>query len=234
MIPRRFFILAVLILLPQLAPAQFQSGLRVGYCFYRFTSPDDGHYMAEYTDYNNSFIVGLYGSIISSPHFSVGAELQYLHQAFAVSSYWGGLGGGSSANLSYDLGNLYIHLKPTIMFGNKVKFYFFPAFYFGTLLHSSLTGTIYKWSMGPGPPPNERTDTISGSAKGYYPQAEFGISPGMGLEVKVGGPFSVIFETTCMLSLTPVGNGWGSSRVKKMNLNVEAGIAYTFGKPLTK
>jgi len=76
----RFFILAFLILLPQLAPAQFQAGLRVGYSFYRFTSPDDGHYGANYTDYNNSFIIGLYGSIISSPHFSVGAELQYLHR----------------------------------------------------------------------------------------------------------------------------------------------------------
>jgi hypothetical protein len=154
-------------------------------------------------------------------------KIEYIHKSFTVQSSWGGLGGGSTANFNYSIGNIYLKLMPQFAFGSKVRFYFYPGIFFGVLVNSTLTGTLYHWQMGT--PYISQTDTINGSARDYYPDFEFGIAPGIGLEIPVCHGLSLVFDYTFRMNLYPVSASWGSTKVKMFNMDFVVGCAYTFG-----
>jgi opacity protein-like surface antigen len=212
-----------LFFLPLLSFGQVQIGIKGGYDYFWFSHPEDGHFSARYNYLNNGFLVAATIRQRSLQTFNLGVEIEYVKRSFGVKSSWGGLGGGTGADLNYSIGNIYIQLQPQFTFGSRVKFFIIPGIYFGTLLHSSLQGNTYSW-LGGHP---STTDTIYGNAKGYYSDFEFGISPGLGVEFPVHNNLNLVFEYDFSLNILPIGGSWGSDKVKMFSMNFEVGIAYT-------
>ena len=77
------------------------------------------------------------------------------------------------------------------------------------------------------------TDSISGTAKGYYPKFELGILLGVGLEVPIHKNLDLTFDNNFSMNLLPVAD-WGSEKTKVFNLNFEVGLAYTFRRDKAK
>ena len=225
---KKFFISILVVLLPFLAMGQMQIGIKGGYIYYWFTDPEDGQYYTQYDYSHSAFSIAAIIRQRSLHTFNYGFEIEYTNRSFDVESSWGGLGAGTDADLSYTLGNIFIHFQPQFTFGSKFKFFIYPGIYFGTLLHSSLQGTIHSWQMGN--PVVSETDTINGSAGEYYPNFEFGISPGIGIEFPVYNNLNLVFEYKFTMNLLPIASSWGSEKVKMLNMNFEVGLAYTLGK----
>jgi hypothetical protein len=225
---KTYFIYILLIFLPLLSLGQWQLGGRAGTIVYSFTHPDEGGENAEYGYPGFPFSISVTARQNTAKTFNPGIELEYTNRSFSVSASEFGHVYSSHTNLSYTLGNLYLHFQPRFVFGKSVKFFFYPGFYFGTFLHSSVNGTINS-STG-NYPPYSTTQSINGSAKGYYPQFEFGISPGAGLEVPFHNNFNLDIEYQFTWGLIPVGYGWGYDAVRMLGMNLKIGVAYTFLK----
>lgn len=213
--------------MPLLSIGQLQIDIKGGYIYYWFTSPSEpAHYSAQYDYSHNAFSIAVTIRQRSSHILNFGSEIEYVNRSFNVKSSWGGLGSGTMVDFSYTIGNIYIHFQPQFVFGSKLKFFFYPGFYLGTLLHSTLNGTLNSWSGGT--PFVVNYDTIHGSAKGHYPDLEFGISPGIGLEFPICNKINFVFEYSFRMNLLPIGSSWGWKELKMFNMNFEVGIAYTF------
>lgn len=212
-----------------LAHGQFTISSEAGYNFFRFSQPEDGHYNASYGYPDNGYFIGIGLSETSVPFFQPVLTVRYEHSAFSVQSHWGGLGGGSTAELQYSLGNLILLIKPLFTFGGRLKAFFYPGFYFGYLIHSRLDGTINSWRMG-GFPGIYDTIRLAGSASRYYPSSEFGIAPGAGLEYRISDRWSVRFDYTFRFNLTTYNYNWGSLMVKRFNMDFGAGCTYRLHK----
>lgn len=223
---RKRYIYILLLFLPVLSLGQAQIGVKGGYIYYWFTNPEEGHYNSQYDYTHNAFSVAVTIRQRSLHTFNHGLEIEYTNRSFIVKSSWGGLGSGTDADLTYTIGNIYIHFQPQFTVGSKFKFFIYPGIYFGTLLHSSLNGTLRSWHMGD--PFVYKTDTINGNAKGYYPGFEFGISPGVGIEFPVYNNLNFVFEYNFSMNILPIAGSWGSEKVKMLNMNFEIGLAYTF------
>jgi len=233
----------LLIILPVISHGQTQIGFKAGYIYYWFANPDNEHFIANYDYSHNAYSVAvMVRQKIPKSIINLGFEIEYTNRSFSVKSSWGGLGGGQNANFSYSIGNLYLHIQPQFTFGRNVKFYFYPGIYFGTLLNSKLTGSLSYWQMGN--PPNNGTKLLDGSAKDYYPNFEFGLYPGIGLEFPLYKNLNILFDysfTMTYLSFgssdgsdqsyfLPIGSSWGSDKVKMLNMNLEIGVVYYISK----
>jgi hypothetical protein len=219
-------VVAIILLgsLPLLSAAQYQLGFKAGYDYYWFTNPDDGHYQATY-DYNHSApIVSLAFRTRGPGLVNFAAQMDYTFRSFTVNSSQGGLGGGTSFDYTFDLGNIYLQAQAQFTFGKKIRYYFYPGFYVGTLLHSSVAGTVHSWQMGY--PPVNHTDTVSGPAGRYYTDSEFGICAGAGADFPIDRNLYLSGEINYSLNLWPIADAWGSEKVKMMNLCFQAGIFY--------
>jgi hypothetical protein len=220
---KKQFIYMLFLFLPFLSFGQGQIGIKGGYIHYWFTVPVDG---IDY-DYNyshNAYSINVSLRQRTSHTFNQGVEIEYTNRTFAVKSYDHSPGSSESVDYYYTIGNIYLQFRPQFIFGSKIKFSFYPGFYFGTLLHSSLHGIKNFWGMGNVP----KTDSIIGTAYGYYPNFEFGILFGVGIEVPVYKNLNIVYENNFSMNLLPVANAWGSDKIKMLNLNFELGLAYTF------
>jgi len=219
----------LLVFLPIISQGQTQIGLKSGYIYYWFNTPDEGHFTADYNYSHNAYLVAvIVRQKIPESLLNLGIEIEYTNRSFSLKSSWGGLGGGQNAKFSYTIGNLYLHFQPQFTFGKKFKFYFYPGFYFGTLLNSKLNGSLSYWQMGN--PPFSGTEILNGSAKGHYPDFEFGIYPGIGLEFPMYKKLNFLFEYSVTMNFLAIGSSWGSDKVKMFNMNFEIGAAYTLNK----
>ncbi len=221
---KKWYIYILLLFLPLISLGQVQIGVKAGYIYYWFTQPDDGHYTYNYNYSHNAYSIAVSIRQRSLHTFNYGLEIEYTNRSFVINSDEPGLGGGGRVNYDYTIGNIYIQFQPQFTFGKKVKFFFYPGIYFGTLLHSSLYGTRYSWHMGD----PSKTDTINGNANGYYPNFEFGILMGVGIEVPIYKNLNIVFENNFNMNILPIANSWGSQKIKMLNLNFELGLAYIF------
>ena len=227
---KKEYIYILLLFLPVFSLGQAQIGVKGGYIYYWFTEPDNDDYIYDY-NYSHSAYSFAVSLKQRTPHsFNLGLEIEYTNRSFEVISQEMGLGGGENVDYSYSIGNIYIRFQPQFTFGKKVKFFVYPGIYFGTLLHSSLYGTRYSWNMAY----PTKIDTISGTAYGYYPNFEFGILLGVGIEVPIYKNLNIVYEKNFNMNLLPIANAWGSEKVKMLNLNFELGLAYSFTKKKAK
>jgi hypothetical protein len=218
------FVLMLIFLSPLLMDGQTQLGGKAGYIFYGFTTPTDDHTTYDYCYSHNAFAFAASLKSRSESVFNIGGELVYKYRAFNVKSNTGGLGGGTSVDYHYSLGNIYLRILPEFSFKSNITFFVYPGIYFGTRLHSSVTGTKGSWSL----PNHSSTDTVSGSASGYYPNFEFGLIIGMGIEIPLGKDLCAVAESNCSMNILPIATAWGSGKIKMIDLSLELGIAYTF------
>jgi hypothetical protein len=215
----------LLIILPIISHGQNQIGIKGGYIFYWFTNPDDSHFTADYDYSHNAYSTAIIiRQRIPDSLLNIGLEIEYTQRSFSVKSSWGGLGGSSDANYSYTIGNLYLHFQPQFTFGTKLKYYFCPGFYIGTLLNSKLNGSLSYWQMGN--PPTSGTKIVNGSARGYYPGFEFGVYPGFGFELPIDKNLNFLFDYRFTMNFLPMGGSWGSDKVKMLNMNFQIGASY--------
>ncbi len=188
-------------------------------------NPDEGHFTADYDYSHNAYSIAIIvRQKIPKSLVNLGIEIEYANRSFSLNSSWGGLGGGRIANYSYTIRNLYLHFQPQFTFGTKFKFYFYPGFYFGTLLNSKLNGSYSYWQMGN--PPSSGIEILNGSAREKYPNFEFGIYPGIGFEFPMYKNLNFLFEYSVTMNFLPIGSSWGSDKVKMLNMNFEIGAAY--------
>ncbi|MFZ4521942.1 MAG: hypothetical protein ACOYNC_09560 [Bacteroidales bacterium] len=214
-----------LLLLPMVSVGQLQIGLTCGYSWYWFTHTHDNGSEPEYNYSPAAYYLTLSARQRSACTFNHGIAIEFTHRSFKVKSGWGGLGSHQWADFDYTIDNLYLHFQPQFTFGSKLKFFIYPGIYFGTLLHSNLTGTIGSFNMAPY---YSGTDTLNGNATGYYPKFEFGLAPGLGMEYPVSPQVNLIFETSFNLNLTDISGNWGADKSKMLGVNVKLGAAYTF------
>jgi hypothetical protein len=214
----------LLLLLPVFSFGQVQLGVKGGYIYYWFTEPEDGfNYDYNYSHSDYSLAISLKQL---TPHsFNLGFEVEYTNRAFQVSSIEMGMGSGKNVDYSYSIGNIYIRFQPQFSFGKKLKFFFYPGIYFGTLLHSTIYGSSYSWVAN-----HDTTVTINGNATGYYPNFEFGIIMGYGIEVPIYKNLNIVFDNNFSMNALPIGGSWGSEKIKMLNLNFELGFVYNFNK----
>ncbi len=221
---------SLLVFLPLISAGQMQIGVHAGYNYFWFTKPTFQDYYYDYDYSKTAYSVSVSINERSVHTFNLGCELEYTHRSFEVHSVFSGLGGGNSAYFNFNLGNIYLLFKPQFVLGSKVRFFLYPGFYFGTILHSGLRGTYYSWWMGN---PDSR-DTINGNAVGYYPAFEFGLLAGWGIEVPVSKSLRAVFENNLSMNLLPVGSAWGSDKIKMLSLMVKVGLAYTIPQKTRK
>jgi len=214
--------------LPLLSLSQGQIGIKGGYIHYWFTVPEDG-IQYDYNYSHSAYSINISLKQRTSHTFNQGLEIVYTNRSFAVKSSDQSPGGSETVDYSYSIGNIYLQFRPQFSFGSRIKFFVYPGFYFGTLLNSSIQGTKSYWHIG-----ETKTNTINGSANDYYPNFEFGILFGAGIEVPVYKNLSIVYENNFSLNLLPVANAWGSEKIKMLNLNFEIGLAYTFTRKTSK
>lgn len=220
------FIYILLTFLPLISFGQGQIGVKGGYIYYWFTQPTDMHYNYNYDYSHNAYSVSVSINQRSLHTFNLGCEVEYTNRSFIINSVLSGLGSGGSIDYHYTLGNICIKFLPQFVFGSNVRFLFYPGFYFGTLLHSTFHGTKHTWIMGkPG-----TTDTLSGNAQGYYPNFEFGILIGWGIEYPINKTLNLTFDNNLSMNILPIATSWGSGKIKMLNLNFEVGLAYLFNR----
>ena len=224
---KKRFTFLIFLFLPIISFGQVQMGFKGGYIYYWYTYPNDGNYEYVYDYSHNAFSVSVSLKQTSLQIFNLGYELEYTNRSFGVNSTMNGLGAGGNVYFNYTLGNLYLRIEPQFSFGTNVKFYFFPGVYFGTLLHSSLNGTKYSWTLGH---TTGTIDSINGTAKGYYPAFEFGLLIGLGIEFPLYKNLDCVFQHNFKMNILPIASSWGSSKIKMLNLNFEFGLVYLFRK----
>jgi hypothetical protein len=227
---KRTYSYILLLFLPLISLGQGQIGVKGGYIYYWFTEPEEGHFTCEYNYSHSAYSIAVSLKQRTAHTFNQGVEIAYTNRSFEVKSSDQGLGGGKTVDYYYTIGNIYLQFQPQFTFGSKIKFFFYPGFYFGTLLHSSIHGTEHYWHMGYPP----ATDTINGSASDYYPNFEFGVLLGIGLEFPVYKNLNIVYENNFSMNLLPIAEAWGSGEIKMLNLNFELGLAYTFARKKTK
>jgi hypothetical protein len=220
----------LLLFLPLISLGQGQIGVKGGYIYYWFTEPEEAGLTCDYNYSHSAYSIAVSLRQRTSHTFNQGVEIAYTNRSFAVKSSDQSPGGGETVDYDYTIGNIYLQFQPQFTFGSKIKFVFYPGFYFGTLLHSSIHGTENSWHMGYPP----KTDTINGSASDYYPNFEFGVLLGIGLEIPVYKNLNIVYENNFSMNLLPVANAWGSEKIKMLNLNFELGLAYTFARKKVK
>ena len=108
--------------------------------------------------------------------------------------------------------------------GSKVRFFIYPGLYIGARLHSTLDGTEKSWHMGS----DAVTRTLDGTADGYYPDFEFGVLAGGGIEVPLTENLGLVYENSVSINLAPVASAWGPGNTKMTDFTFELGVTYTF------
>ena len=224
---KHYCIIILLAVIPVFSSAQLQLGVKGGCNYYWFTNTDEGHLVTTY-DYLDSQLPPMISLTLrdrSPGNFNIGVELDYIFRSFWVNSFQGGLAGSSDVDIRYQIGNLYLQIQPQFVFGSKMKFFFYPGLYLGTLLHSSVLGSTASYQQGV--PPVTRYHEINGKAGQYYPKLEVGVCAGTGIEVSLGRNFGFLAEYNFRMNLSKIGSPLGADNVKMINMTIEAGVTYT-------
>jgi hypothetical protein len=219
------YIIVLAFFLPIISFGQFQVGINSGYIYYFFTKPNDEVHICDYDYTHNAFSITVSVKQRSENIFNHSIGLKYTNRSFTAKSTTGGHFGSIKKDYHYNIGNIFIQLKPEFDFGSKVRFFFYPGIGFGTIVHSSLDGTIYSSVLG-----ESNIDTISGSASEYYPNFELTVLVGFGIEFPVYNNLSCVIDNGLSMNLLPIADAWGSGKTKMFDLNFLVGLAYTFNR----
>jgi len=214
----------LILLLPLFSRGQDQVGIKAGYICYWFDRPDQEMYSCHYDFSHSACSVSLMLKQRADNTFIPGIELAYTNRSFTVRSGCGNSDQSQYWDYSYNLGNVYLKVQPRFITGDRVRFFFYPGFYIGALLHSSLHGTHSIWNGSV----LAKTETKNGNARGYYPDVEFGAIVGAGIDIPLNRHLSLVYENSFTMSMTPVAKAWGVETARMFGLNFELGIAYNF------
>jgi hypothetical protein len=215
-------ILLVILLLSFLSvQSQIELGLKGGYFFYTVTGEKD-HDTPKYSLTPDSYILSIAAYTRRNATFNVGIELEYLTRSFDVksSAYWAG--GGENLDYHIRLDQLSCQIKPQFVFGHKVKFFIYPGLFFGYFVNTKMSGIKSGYIMS-----ESYTDTVSGTAEGFYHNLDFGLMAGIGLEIPIRKGFCVVCENNYSFNLA-TGSFASQTANLFLNMKFEAGIAYTF------
>ena len=216
-----------LCLFPMLVMSQTEFGISAGYNTFTVIigqreTVDD----VTYTNLHDAYVLSFVAKQKTDKVFNLAIDVDYLHQSFMVDANSGGLGSSGADKLTFNVGRINIQVQPQFVYGKKLRFYWYPGFYFGRIVISSVSGESYFW--------NNMTNVgskflVNGSAGHYIPMYDFGLVVGMGLDIPLHNELSLLVEYSNSYSIS--GTSWGGTATHFLNLNFKVGVAYTI-KPL--
>ena len=202
--------------------AQNQVGGKCGPAFFVVVTENTKWDYSKYRAQPGSFVVSTeFGQRILKPMRLVVA-LEYLFHSYRIDAETSGHWYHDSISYAVTAGTLDVQIMPQFIFGNKIQYYVFPGFYFGRMVHSHYKGiTDNLWSLDP---PRD----VEGSAKGYYPDWDFGFIAGGGVEFPLKENLMVVVENINTIGLIRTNPSSSSGRF--INFRIEAGFRYTFNE----
>jgi hypothetical protein len=175
---------------------------------------------AYYSNCLDMFIVSIEAKQSTNHLINLAISLDYVNQSFSVLSHWGGHGTNYMADGDFSAGSLYFEFKPQFTFGKKIRYYFYPGFIFGTVLHSLVDGTLKTSTLDTTGLINE----MSQNKSSYFPSINFGFILGMGVDIPLSSKVTLNVENNNNIVFG--GPSWGSNKSSLYNLNILCGFFY--------
>ncbi|MDP4281721.1 MAG: hypothetical protein Q8867_06170 [Bacteroidota bacterium] len=206
--------------LSYLGMAQILLGGKIGYGYFGIMNDNKMGDRADYSNCLDKIIFSIEAKQNTNHLINLGISFDYVNQSFNVSSYWGGPGATYKANADFSIGSLYFEFKPQFTFGKRIRYFFYPGFILGTLLHSNVNGTLFTNSMNS----IGVTSKLDQNGSSYFPYAAFGFVAGIGIDIPLTSRLTLNVENKNNLRFW--GPEWGSNKSSLYNLNVLCGIFY--------
>ena len=217
------YLCILIFLFPMLVMSQTEFGISVGYNTFVVHEGQNGSLDdVNYTNLNDNYVLSFVAKQTSEHVFNLAIDIDYLHQSFKVAAGSDSPGSSESDNLKFNVGRINVLIQPQFVYGKRLRFYWYPGFYFGTIVNSSVSGLTYSWQMNQ---PVETKNSVSGSAGQFIPMYDFGLVAGMGLDIPLSKDLSLFVENSNSYSI--YGISWGDVNTHFLNLNVKVGVAYT-------
>lgn len=199
--------------------SQAEFGISTGYNTFAVIQGQSGTSdMANYTNLHESYFLSFVAKQKTKHVFNLAIDIDYLHQSYKVDANSDSPGSSESDKLKFNVGRINIQVQPQFVHGKKLKFYWYPGFYFGRIVTSSVSGSTY-WNTFQGG--GGSNNSVSGSACHYIPMYDFGLVAGMGLDIPLHNELSLLVEYSNSYSIS------GDYQGHFVNLNVKVGVAYT-------
>jgi hypothetical protein len=210
-----------------LVMSQTEFGFSAGYNTFAVTEGQNGSVdKVNYTNLHDTYVLSFVARQRSEHAFNLAIDVDYLHQSFKVDAGSYSPGSSESDKLMFIVGRINIQVLPQFVYGKKFKIYWYPGFYFGRIVTSSVSGSEYTWQLDQSV---GTTNSVSGSACQYIPMYDFGLVLGMGLDIPLHKELSLLVEYSNSFSI--YGISWGEANTHFLNLNFKVGVAYTIKSP---
>jgi hypothetical protein len=199
---------------------QILLGGKIGYGYFGILNDNSMGDKAFYSNCLDRIIISIEAKQCSNHLINLGISLDYINQSFDVLAHSGGHVNTYTADANFSIGSLYFEFKPQFTFGKKIRYFFYPGFIFGTLLHSNVKGTLTSNTM-------DTTLIISEmdrNGSSYFPAFNFGFILGGGLDIKLSS--KVILNLENNNNILFGGPSWGSNKSSLYNLTILCGIFY--------
>ncbi|HET8685723.1 MAG TPA: hypothetical protein VFM18_03545 [Methanosarcina sp.] len=213
-----FFFLFVL--LSYYGSAQISLGVKTGYGYFTIINDNQMGDKAYYSHCRDNIILSIEAKQNTTHLLNLGVSLDYVNQSFNVSSQVGGHVTDYKADAKFTTGSLYFGFKPQFTFGKQVRYFFYPGFIFGTVLHSYADGIVTTNSMDT----TGVTSEINHEGSSYFAPVNFGFLVGMGMDVPLSSRLTLNIENTN--NILSGGPSWGSNKSMLVNLNIFCGLFY--------
>lgn len=199
---------------------QILLGGKIGYGYFGILNDNSMGDKAYYSNCLDRFIVSFEAKQSTNHLVNLAISLDYVNQSFSVLSFWGGPGTTYKADGDFSMGSLYFEFKPQFTFGEKIRYYFYPGFIFGTVLHSHVDGNLKTSTMDTTGVINE----MSQNKSSYFPSINFGFCLGMGMDIPLSPKLILTVENNNNILFG--GPSWGSNKSTLLNLNILCGLYY--------
>jgi hypothetical protein len=222
------FIFLLILTFHQNGNCQFQIGFKTGYNFFKYLSNWDkpGEYAhTGYFDEKHSFTFGIPIKYHIYKNSDIDFEVCYQSYSFDYKFEGSVSGSYSYMDYKYNLGYIFLHFSPTIVFGSTIKFSIKPGLQFGYLVYNSATGTSWGYNAGV-----KEQITLNNQPDQGLGNEVFGFQLGFGIVYPINNKFNLILENINSLHTGPNNKYLWGIDYGFFNASIETGILYKFNK----
>ncbi len=206
-----------------IANGQIQLGVKGGYFFNNVTGYDPSQ-TATYSFSPDSYLISVFVRQCTQKKFNLGLEGEYTTRSYNVITDELSPGSSFYSHFHVKMDQLNILIKPQFVFGQKVKYFFYPGMFIDFMSNIKDHGVTYG-SLVSG-----KQDTAISNPKTYntFPFI-FGLMAGFGIEIPLPKGFNIIFENNYSFYIggSPPDGAYNN---RFIDIKLEAGVAYTFKK----
>ena len=219
----RYLVLYIAFILSSISVfGQIQLGIKSGYNYYFPITKIPIGSTTSYSANQNSWLVAVSLRERTAKTFNMGFEVEYISHSFSVDSQWGSRNNIYYVQFSYSIGYINLYILPQFVFGKKPTGFVYIGPYVGQLIHSKIQGI--RGRVFP-----SQVDTLKGKVKEHFPNTDFGIAIGGGLDIPVYKQLNFLIEVSSSVGLRNLCSAWSASFFNFLNIKIEIGFTYNFG-----